>query len=186
MKWNAMAWLITGCLIAGSAPAHSVEAQKASDESLLSCDIPIETAQSNLQDKGYQVERPNPGRLIAHYKTSEKDSSRRMLGSFDVKKERQYVLEATGPARIRFVPSVRETQFATGVMNSRHDVTREYLVTASPATQQMLEDMRKEVCGALVAKPSASEAKMPIDVLQYLIDQCRAGDVRACQLVNVR
>ena len=185
MKKNPMAWVVAGLIASTSVGAETARQNSASGDGLLLCDVSMEQARSNLQEKGYRIEVIHADRALAHYKTSEKDSTRRMLGSFDVQKERQYVIESVGAGKIRFLPRFRETQFATGVLNSRHDVTREYDVTPTPEFTAALEDMRKEVCGTTLGS-AKSDSKMPIEAMQYLLNQCRAGDARACELINVR
>lgn len=175
-------------LSAQGAPANDpapLSAEQASG--LLGCPIPLAVARDNLLARGYAIEAAGTDGFATRYKMSERDSERRLLGSLAVERARRYQVSAAGPDAVRFVPTYRETMFASGVLGNRGDTVREFDVPLTAEMRDALKDMQREVCAPIAAAPVPGEATpASIDMHQYLQDQCRSGDERACRLLQLR
>lgn len=180
--------LYAGLLTAGVATAAAANdalplgAGQAAE--LLGCRVPLATARDNLKNRGYVVEATGAEAFATQYKMSERDSVRRLLGTLAVERARRYEVSAAGAEAVRFVPRVRETTFASGVLGNRNDTVREYDLPLTTAMAETLKDMQREVCDA-VGQPSWSGGTaVNLDLQQYLQDRCKAADERACHLLQ--
>lgn len=186
---NQMCLFAAGAALAGAAlgaPADSpapLPAEQAAAQ--LGCSIPLAVARDNLVARGYVIEQSGDGGFSTRFRTSERDSTRRLFGSLAVERARQYEVSAVD-AGIRFVPRYRDTTYATGALGNNRDLTREYAVPLDVAQADTLKDMQNEVCGPLAVKPASGEAAPDSDVQRYLQDSCKAGDARACKLLPAR
>lgn len=185
--------LVLAAAFAAAAPAPGVAADAGTPlgageaAGLLGCPVPLATARDYLRARGYVIEGDGAEGFATRYKMSERDSERRLLGSLAVERARRYEVSAAGADAVRFVPRYRETVFATGVLGNRNDTVREFDVPLTTAMREALKDMQREVCSPLAAAPVPGEATpASIDLHQYLQEQCRAGDERACGLLRAR
>lgn len=151
---------------------------------LLTCPVSLRVARENLATIGYVLREKDSEHFSTEFKTSERDSERRLLGSFAIERARQYEVSAQGDSAIRFTPRYRETVFASGAPGNRRDTTREYAVPLSGEMSATLKDMQNEVCQSADQKPpSAAESKRHSEIDRYLQDRCKLGDAVACNLL---
>lgn len=173
----------------GAAPDEAAPLGAAQASALLGCPGSLDAVRDNLTGRGYAVEATADGGLSTQYKMNERDSTRRLLGSLAVERARRYVVTPAGSDGVRFVPRVRETEFATGVLGKRNDTIREFDVPLTVGMLETLRDMQREVCAPLGQPPRAAGPGVPApedDIQVYLRDRCQAADQRACQLMKVR
>lgn len=184
--------LAISCVFVAAGPASSAPAEPvvalATDaaEALLRCAIPLATARDNLKARGYQIDSESAGGFSTQFKTSERDSTRRLLGSFDTERARQYQVVAGDQSGIRFTPRYRETEYASGALANKRDVTREFAVPLTVAMAETLKDMQREVCGQLGQGLAPGQERLNLDLDQYLRDRCASGDERACQHLRAK
>jgi hypothetical protein len=172
------------CLAAETA-AVPLRAEQVAE--LLECGIPLSAARDTLETKGYRIESGSDSAtgFKTGFRTSDKDSEKRLLGSFSVERLRQYVV-ATTPSGIRFQPRHREITYASGLFQDRQDRTREYDIPLVETSLATLRDMRREVCAGAPSLPAAVEAKPSPEIEQYILDRCKSGDDQACKLLRLR
>ena len=168
----------------GAPPEQNAALNPEAVSAFLTCSVPLRVARENLAAIGYVLRDKDSNRFSTEFKTSERDSERRLLGSFAIERARQYEVSAQGDSAIRFTPRYRETVFASGAPGSRRDTTREYAVPLSGEISATLKDMQNEVCQSADQKPpSAAESKRHSDIDRYLQDRCKLGDAVACNLL---
>ena len=188
----------------GAVATHAVAAQagnvlplaESQASEVLTCAVSLATAQANLAARGYEVVSAagdaGGDAFATQFKVSERDSTRRLLGSVAIERARRYDVKASGNSMVRFAPRYKETEFATGVLGHRADTVKEYAVPLTTATLETLKDMRREVCDAVTpavapgSNINSAAGPANLDLLQYLLDRCRAADERACLLLKAR
>lgn len=179
-------------VVAAAGPASGAPAEPAvalaadAADALLGCAIPLATARENLLARGYRIDGDSAGGFSTQFKTSERDSTRRLLGSLDTERARQYQVVAGAQSGIRFTPRYRETEYASGALGKNRDQTREFAVPLTVAMAETLKDMQREVCSPLGQGFAPGEEKLNLDLNQYLRDRCAAGDQRACQHLRAK
>lgn len=188
--------MISVVLLAGAVAAGAASGAPADDpgplgaeqtRELLGCGVTLAAARDNLTARGYVVDAAAATTFSTRYKMSERDSTRRLLGTLAVERARGYEVTAAANDTIRFVPRYRETEFAAGVLGKRNDTVKQYDVPLTTAMLETLKDMRREVCDPL-GRPSAAAGAAPVnlDLQQYLQERCQAADDRACRLLQAR
>jgi hypothetical protein len=146
---------------------------------LLECSIPLAVARDALETNGYKIESGSDSAtgFKTAFRTSDKDSEKRLLGSYSVERLRQYLVTAT-PTGITY---------ASGVLQDRTDRTREYDLPLVEASVRTLRDMRREVCAGASGQPAAVvEAKPNPEIEAYILERCKTGDDKACKLLRLR
>lgn len=176
------AGLLTATTAAAANDAQPLGAGQAAE--LLGCRVALATARDNLKNRGYVVEAAGAEGFATQYKMNERDSVRRLLGTLAVERARRYEVSASGAEAVRFVPRVRETTFASGVLGNRNDAVREYEVPLTTAMADTLKDMQREVCEPLGQPSWTGGTAVNLDLQQYLQDRCKAADERACRLLQ--
>ena len=154
---------------------------------LLECRAPLSAAREALEAKGYAFEPSGDSAkgFTTQFRTSDKDSEKRLLGSYSVERARQYVVTATGTG-VRFLPRHRETTYASGVLGDRNDRLREYDIPLTEAMLGTLRDMRREVCAGAPGQLAPMEAKPNPEIEAYILERCKSGDDKACGLLRLR
>lgn len=184
--------LAISCVVAAAGPASGAPAEPAvalatdAAEALLGCAIPLATARENLKARGYLIDGETAGGFSTQFKTSEHDSTRRLLGSFATERARQYQVVAGDQSGIRFTPRYRETEYASGALGNQRDVTREFAVPLTAAMAETLKDMQREVCSPLGQGFAPGQERLNLDLDQYLRERCEAKDERACQHLRAK
>jgi hypothetical protein len=155
----------------------------------LNCPIPLATAKDNLLSLGYKIESSSPESFTTYYKVSDRDSVKKLLGSYSLQRERQYLVSANGDGAIRFVPRHRETRFASEgpSFKGKSDEVSSFPVPLSEAMADTLQDMQAEVCMPAERKAAKAHIEQKSQNLdQYLRDRCKSGDDAACQLLSAK
>ena len=181
----AFACLATAPCLAAEPAAVPLRAEQVAE--LLECAIPLSAARDALETKGYKFESASDTAtgFRTTFRTSDKDSEKRLLGSFSVERMRQYVVTATASG-IRFQPRHREIAYASGVLQDRTDRMREYDIPLVEASLATLRDMRREICAGTPGQPSAAEQKPNPEIEAYILERCKTGDDKACKLLRLR
>lgn len=175
--------------IAHAAPANGATLPTEQASALLNCPISLAAARENLASLGYAVITSDTDSFTTRYKISDRDSEKKLLGSYSLQRERQYIVSANGTAAIRFVPRYRETDFRSegpGFRGNR-DQVKEYALPLTTAMAETLKDMQAEICSPgerKAAKEHSEKKSMQLD--QYLRERCKAGDDSACQLLSAK
>lgn len=156
---------------------------------LLNCPISLAAAQDNLVSLGYKLETSGPESFTTYFKVSDRDSEKKLLGSYSLQRERQYQVIANGASAIRFVPRHRETRFASEgpAFKGKTDAVSTFAIPLSDAMSETLKDMQAEVCmpnERKAAKAHIEQKSQNLD--QYLRDRCKSGDDAACQLLSAK
>jgi hypothetical protein len=181
----AVACLATASSQAAEPTTTPLRAEQIAD--LLECAIPLAAVRDALETKGYVIDSDGDTAkgFRTKFRTSDKDSEKRLLGSFSVERMRQYVVTATASGT-RFLPRHREIRYASGVLQDRTDRTREYDIPLVEASLATLRDMRREVCAAGPGQAPVVESKPSPEIEQYILDRCKSGDDQACKLLRLR
>jgi hypothetical protein len=172
-----------------AAPTNGTQLAAEQANALLNCPISLAAARENLGSLGYAVSTSDGESFTTRYKLSDRDSEKKLLGSYSLQRERQYIVSASGAAAIRFVPRYRETDFRSEGPQFRgnRDQVKEYALPLTASMADTLKDMQAEICSPgerKAAKEHGEKKSMQLD--QYLRDRCKAGDDSACQLLSTK
>lgn len=185
---NTLIFLSTAATGVGHAAATAAPLSVDATEALLACPISLASAKENLGSLGYTITASAANSFSTGYKTSDRDSEKKLLGGYSVQRERQYQVSATGSSSIRFSARYRETEFESeGRGNTSRDKVREYAAPLTQAMADTLKDMQAEICSPgerKAAKEHIEKKSLQLD--QYLRDRCKAGDDAACQLLSAK
>ena len=187
-------FLAITCLLAAMSAAFAGTPDNASPlstekvDALLTCPISLAAAKENLASLGYSIASNEAGSFSTHYKTSDRDSEKKLLGSYSIQRERQYQVRSTGNSAVSFSARYRETEFASESRgNSGRDKAREYAAPLTTTMADTLKDMQAEICNPAERKAAKEHTeKKSLQLDQYLRDRCKAGDDTACRLLTTK
>ena len=189
---NKLSLLILAALtgLTGIARADaSNAADPANLAALLTCPVSLAAARDNLTSLGYKLESSGADSFTTYFKVNDRDSEKKLLGSYSLQRERQYQVTATGNNSIRFTPRHRETRFTSEgpAFRGKRDEVNTIAVPLTQVMTDTLKDMQAEICNPAERKAAKAHIEQKsLNLDQYLRDRCKAGDDAACQLLSAK